>query len=455
MTVFSKVCVATAMLMAPTGTDAVHGAQKTSQPSFLPKTMKMVGAALGVHANGMPVLNTRMNSDPIHVSMVQNLGYSHQLRDAKTIAKGSPSSESVKMKWGHFMDFLPQLLKDKKLMKQAFKSFMVERFTPTQPDGQEWGTDEKLPEYISFITNVEAAHTRNIASQGESVHGITGLMAHTPEQFHHLLGAKYPENYRQGVRAEDVLPSRLQNLSSSMPRKSVQVDWRDEDAVSAVKDQGQCGSCWAFSTVEEAESMAYLANQIPTGLALSPQEIVDCDDKGEDQGCDGGLPSEAGKYLSTHGLETERRYPYVSGETEKAGTCKYSPSNGKLTVTGETQVSIWGIGEDEDMKDWISNTGPLSVAVAANNAWQTYTGGVITLDECPDNQPNHAVQAIGLIDNDPEDGSYWIVRNSWNSDWGEEGMIRLKAYDNTCSIAFEGVGFKTAAGPARTPPVEV
>jgi len=152
----------------------------------------------------------------------------------------------------------------------------------------------------------------------------------------------------------------------------------------------------------------------------------------------GGLPSNAFKYLKTTPLEPEADFPYTSGKTEKDGKCKLDKSEGVFEVSKVQQTSIWGIGEDEDMKDYIMSKGPMSIAVAANDEWQTYKGGVIDLKACPADQPNHAVQAVAL-DLDAEK-PYWVVRNSWGPKWGEAGHIRLTYNENTCNIAFESMG---------------
>lgn len=177
----------------------------------------------------------------------------------------------------------------------------------------------------------------------------------------------------------------------------------------------------------------------------APQELVSCDNAGSDQGCNGGLPSNAFKYLKSTPLEPESDFPYTSGRSRHDGRCKLDASEGKFEVTSQTQTSIWGVGETDDMTDYILSKGPMSVAVHANDAWQTYTGGVMSLEDCPDvKQPNHAVQAVALVREDESTG-YWVIRNSWNTDWGEEGFIRLDYGNNVCNVAFDAVGVEVEA----------
>lgn len=151
--------------------------------------------------------------------------------------------------------------------------------------------------------------------------------------------------------------------------------------------------------------------------------------------------------MKTTPLEPEKDYPYTSGGTEVDGTCKLDKSEGVFVTKKATQLSIWGIGEDQDMTDYILSQGPMSIAVAANDAWQTYTGGIISHADCPDDQPNHAVQAVALSQDG--DTPYWVVRNSWAAGWGEEGYIRLTYKENTCSIAFEAFGVSVQKASAE------
>jgi len=161
----------------------------------------------------------------------------------------------------------------------------------------------------------------------------------------------------------------------------------------------------------------------------SPQELTSCDD--QDMGCNGGNPMSGFEFLEDHALEKESDYPYTSGDTQRTGSCKAKYSKGKYEVTGYTQVSDGAEGED-DLADYLLNSGPLSVAVDANDNWQQYVGGVMPASRC-EGQLDHAVQAVG-IDTEAEK-PYIKVRNSWGLGWGEEGHIRLAYGTNTCGIA--------------------
>lgn len=218
-------------------------------------------------------------------------------------------------------------------------------------------------------------------------------------------------------------------LQTPLPTK---FDWRTHNAVTPVKDQGQCGSCWAFSTTENIESMFFLAgHKLPT---LAPQQIVDCDTT--DSGCDGGWPMSAYEYvISAGGLDTEASYPYTSGDSGNSGSCQYNPSTVGGNITGYSfavpacQDACTKQNETLLMEQLVS-AGPLSVCVNAE-PWQDYSSGI--LKDCPGayDDLDHCVQLVGF---DTQAG-YYLVRNSWNTNWGEEGYIRLALHHNTCGIA--------------------
>jgi len=213
------------------------------------------------------------------------------------------------------------------------------------------------------------------------------------------------------------------------PASPAAVDWRTSGAVTAVKDQGQCGSCWAFSTTGVTESANFLHGNGKL-TALAEQELVSCET--DCYGCQGGLPSYALQFiLGDHSGEfvTEDAYPYTSAYGD-SGSCSTSISS---MAVGATITGTASIANDEDqMAAWMVKHGPISIAVNAV-PWQTYTSGVMTLAECPVEQPDHAVLAVGVT------ADYWIVKNSWTADWGEAGFIRLAFGTNTCNIKYAPV----------------
>jgi len=193
--------------------------------------------------------------------------------------------------------------------------------------------------------------------------------------------------------------------------------------VSAVQNQGSCGSCWSFSVTGNIEGQWFLAgNKLVT---LSEQELVSCDTL--DYACDGGLMDYAFEWLLTTRkgqIFTDASYPYVSGN----GAVPSCSLTGK--TVGATIVSYKDIARSETtIADYLYTNGPVAVAVDATS-WQTYKSGVLT--SCVASQINHAVLAVGFDDNAVP--AYWIVKNSWGTTWGESGYIRVKKGSNTCLI---------------------
>jgi len=201
------------------------------------------------------------------------------------------------------------------------------------------------------------------------------------------------------------------------------IDWVAKGATTPVKDQGQCGSCWAFSTTETVESANLVAGKHVVPGA--PQEIVDCDSS--DSGCNGGDPQEAlGWVQQQGGLDAESCYPYQAQD----GSCASANCQPVMTITGVNPVS-----GDESAIYQALQSAPLSICCDAS-AWQNYNSGVLAGSQCGNNV-DHAIQLTGYS---PDQGGYWIVRNSWGSDWGVSGFIWLQYGQNTCDITSEVTG---------------
>lgn len=199
------------------------------------------------------------------------------------------------------------------------------------------------------------------------------------------------------------------------------INWQDTGAVTPVKDQGQCGSCWSFSSTGALEG-AYF-NKVRELVSFSEQQLVDCDtlkNGGKDHGCNGGLMDNAFSWINKNGgLCTENSYPYVSGTTKTDGTCKKTCSVVKDSrITGIVDVPP---SSDEIMMTALAKQ-PVSIAIEADQrAFQLYKSGVFT-GSCGTNL-DHGVLATGYGTMDSND--YYIVKNSWGTSWGVMGYILL------------------------------
>jgi cathepsin L len=204
-------------------------------------------------------------------------------------------------------------------------------------------------------------------------------------------------------------------------------NWATRGAVTGIKNQQQCGSCWAFSTTGSTEGCHFLTKK--KLVSLSEQNLVDCSTSEGNQGCDGGLMTQAMQYIiSNKGIDTESSYPY----TAQDGTCVFKRSAVGATLTGFTNVNQ---GDENDLQAKVY-LGPTSVAIdASHSSFQFYSSGVYNEPDCSTSQLDHGVLAVGW-GNDPTGGDYWIVKNSWGSDWGLSGFIWMSRNDNNqCGIA--------------------
>ena len=215
------------------------------------------------------------------------------------------------------------------------------------------------------------------------------------------------------------------------PTNAETVNWVDAGAVTPVKDQGQCGSCWAFSSTGSLEGAHFVA----TGelLSFSEQQLVDCAGiRYGNMGCNGGLQTYAYNYYEAgHNAMLESEYPYTSGTTLKSGSCEYDASSATgVAVTDYTNVTP---NSQSQMKAALQQ-GPLAVAIEADKfVFQTYKSGVLSSSKCGTNL-DHAVLAVGYGSEDGQD--YWLVKNSWNTTWGDQGYIKLAMDDSsgTCGV---------------------
>jgi len=271
-----------------------------------------------------------------------------------------------------------------------------------------------------FNSNLVRSAELNKKAAGHTQFGVTKFMDMTPEEFRTtVLMSKLPPlaDPKKG-------PYRAENFTNPAPNT---FDWRNHSpaVVTPVYNQGQCGSCWAFSATENVESQWALSGR--TLASLSQQQVVSCDPY--DYGCQGGWPYNAYKYLiGAGGQEYYSDYPYTSGGGD-TGSCSFNAAyiDAKLS----SWVYVTQSQSEPAMVNYLVAHGPLSICVDAE-PWQYYNGGVFMASECS-TSIDHCVEAIGY--NLGASTPYWIVRNSWGTDWGISGYIYLQYGQDTCAMA--------------------
>ena len=294
---------------------------------------------------------------------------------------------------------------------------------------------EFLKRYLVFAKNVVKTAWMNVLERGSAKYGVTGFSDLTVEEFAKFY--KMPENLISNHLRTKIRNFKMPSLSSNKNdnyEPPSDYDWRQHNAVTPVKNQGMCGSCWSFSTTGNIEGV----HAVATGklISLSEQELVDCDKT--DQGCNGGLMDNAFEQIEElGGLETEEDYKYEG----QAGKCRLDKSKIAVNITGYHDVPV---GDEIAMRNQLLETGPL--AVALNAMWmQFYRGGVSHPWKrlCSPKMLDHGVLIVGYgvepanPDHVPfpkKEQPFWTIKNSWGPSWGEDGYYRLYRGDGTCGI---------------------
>jgi cathepsin L len=209
-----------------------------------------------------------------------------------------------------------------------------------------------------------------------------------------------------------------------------QIDWRKAGAVTEVRRQGDCGSCYAFSAIGAIEGQYF--RETGSLQKFSEQQIVDCYKTGYNRnGCRGGEPANVFEYISTvGGLDTEESYSY----RERFNLCHYQESSAIASIEGFEKLEV----SEEALKNAVAHIGPISVAIHTTSSMSnSYDSGIFDDPDCH-GWLDHAVLVVGY---GSENGSdYWIVKNSWGEDWGEDGYIRMaRNKNNLCGIASEAM----------------
>jgi len=293
--------------------------------------------------------------------------------------------------------------------QDAFVSFM-------QKYQKSYNHEEFQTRYNIFKTNINYIHSFNAENNG-----VTLAMNH----FGDLTNQEF-----RGIYNGFKMPAKIEGpiFNEVVAAPPAHFDWNDHGAVTPIKNQQQCGSCWSFSTTGSTEG----CHAIKTGklVSLSEQNLIDCSTSYGDQGCDGGLMTDAMTYIiANHGIDTEASYPYQAAD----GTCNFKTANIGATLASFTNVP----SGDEKSLLCAAVKGPVSVAIdASQNSFQFYSSGVYSDPNCSSQNLDHGVLVVGWGHDDSSNQDYWIVKNSWGTTWGLNGFIWMARNDNNmCGIA--------------------
>lgn len=286
----------------------------------------------------------------------------------------------VQSNWESFLDFVKRHDKE-----YATMAYLEERFE-------------------IYKENMEFVHHHNQNKTHSFILGETIFADLTVQEFQDMMMSEI-----QSEKTCDAF-----SRSSDLTSVPTEIDWREKGAVTPIKDQGQCGSCWSFSATGAMEG----AWQVATGelVSLSEQQLVDCSlgFKYGNHGCNGGLMDGAFHYAIDNGMCTEEEYQYKAITGTSCNSC---------TPQVRVRSCVDVTPENERDLEIAVGQGPVSVAIEADTrVFQLYTEGVLTSDACGTNL-DHGVLVVGYGSDDGQD--YWIVKNSWGTSWGENGYIRL------------------------------
>lgn len=280
--------------------------------------------------------------------------------------------------------------------------------------------DEELMRRLIFEENHRFIEEHNAKGEYDFTLGMN--------HFGDLTNKEYRQKYlgyRPPKGAKSRAASTFNRAETDVPD---QIDWRDKGYVTEIKNQGQCGSCWAFSAVGALEGQHFKS----TGklVSLSEQNLVDCSAPEGNQGCNGGWMDQAFEYVKDNkGLDTEDAYPYT-GTQDK---CHFATNSVGATLKSWMDVKH---GDEEALRQAVGSRGPVSVAIDASSMlFQFYRGGVYNVPWCSTDELDHGVLVVGY-GKQFQGKDFWMVKNSWGQGWGIYGYIEMsRNKDNQCGIA--------------------
>jgi len=297
---------------------------------------------------------------------------------------------------------------------QEFEEFRGKYKRPYKVNSEEY-----VKRYYQFSDNMDRIRVFNEVEQGTATYGATMFADLHPKEFQKMY---------TGLKVPSKMPATDMKMAKIPAQKApASFDWRDHGAVTPVKNQGQCGSCWAFSTTGNIEGQWQIKKK--NLVSLSEQQLVDCDKV--DEGCDGGLPSTAYQQtIKMGGLETESEYPY-RGEDEK---CHLEQKDIKVYINSSVNIT----SDEEKIAAWLASNGPISIGINAL-MMQFYFGGVAHPPKifCNPSSLDHGVLIVGYGTKPGifwGENPYWIIKNSWGPSWGVQGYYLAYRGDGVCGL---------------------
>lgn len=300
--------------------------------------------------------------------------------ECDTYIKKDYNIELTNRKWIPFLDFIVEHKKFYSVLTEVVERFDI------------------------FTDNIKYIENHNTFSNASYTLGVTPFADYTLEEF-----KKYVTLSAYDL-GNDICTSQTKG-TGTYPDS---IDWRQKNAVTPVKDQGQCGSCWSFSTTGAVEG----AYAIKTGklVSFSEQQLVDCSYSYGNHGCNGGMMQNAFTYIHDHGLTTEINYPYTAASSRSSCQTYNAETylSGCVSVTPNSELQL----------TYAVAKGPVSIAIEADTkAFQLYKSGVFDDVAACGTNIDHGVLVIGYGNENGKD--YWLVKNSWSATWGDQGYIKL------------------------------
>lgn len=294
------------------------------------------------------------------------------------------------------------------MLKQTYKKEYKEEIEELQRHAT-WLVNKKLVEEHNSLADHQFGYTL----------GMNEFADLTNEEFVHIFNGYRMQKHSNGSEMFIADPN------IELP---VSVDWRQYGYVTPVKNQGYCGSCWAFSSTGSLEGQH--AKKFGTLLSLSEENLMDCSRSFGNHGCKGGTMDLAFRYIERNGgIDTEMSYPYRGVDSL---VCKYNSKDSGATVTSYRDIAR---GSESALQSAVASVGPISVAIdASHHSFQSYKSGVYYEPICSSSRLDHGVLVVGYGTENGRD--YFLVKNSWGTSWGENGYIKMSRNENNnCGIA--------------------